>query len=116
MTSTTSPAGRFGIEPSFRREMRKLFPDDPLVELPFSHPIFHGLYEFPGGLPKIHEHDGGPAKAFGIVHDGRLVVFFSYDCDLGDGLEDEDVHHDPPEKREAALRMAMNIVHYVLTR
>ncbi|TMQ72606.1 MAG: DUF4159 domain-containing protein [Candidatus Eisenbacteria bacterium] len=106
----------FGIEPSFRREMRKLFPDDPLVELPFSHPIFHGLYEFPGGLPKIHEHDGGPAKAFGIVHDGRLVVFFSYDCDLGDGLEDEDVHHDPPEKREAALRMAMNIVHYVLTR
>jgi uncharacterized protein DUF4159 len=105
----------FGIEPSFRREMKKVFPDDKLVELPFSHPIFHGLYEFPGGLPKIHEHDGGPARAFGIVHDGRLVVFFSYDCDLGDGLEDEDVHHDPPEKREAALKMALNIVHYTLT-
>lgn len=106
----------FGIEPSFRREMKKVFPDAPVVELPFSHPVFHGLYEFPGGLPKIHEHSGGPAQAFGIVHDGRLVVFFSYDCDLGDGLEDEDVHHDPPEKREAALRMALNIVHYALTR
>jgi hypothetical protein len=106
----------FGIEPSFRREMKKVFPDAPIVELPYSHPVFHGLYEFPGGLPKIHEHDGGPARAFGIVQDGRLVVFFSYDCDLGDGMEDEDVHHDPPEKREAALRMGLNIVHYALTR
>lgn len=105
----------FGIEPSFRREMKKVFPDARLVELPFSHPIFHGLYDFPRGLPKIHEHGGGPARGFGIVHDGRLVVFFSYDCDLGDGLEDEEVHHDPPEKREAALRMALNIVHYALT-
>ena len=105
----------FGIDTSFRREMKKVFPEDSLVELPFSHPIFHGLYEFPGGLPKVHEHDGSPALAFGIVHDGRLVVFYSYDSDLGDGLEDEDVHHDPPEKREAALRMALNIVHYALT-
>ena len=106
----------FGIDPSFRREMKRVFPDAAVLELPFTHPIFHGLYEFPGGLPKIHEHDGGPARAFGIVHDGRLVVFYSYDCDLGDGLEDEEVHHDPPEKREAALRMALNIVHYALTR
>jgi hypothetical protein len=105
----------FGIDPSFRREMQKVFPDSRIVELPFSHPIFHGLYEFPGGLPKIHEHDGGPARAFGIVHDGRLVVFYSYDCDLGDGLEDEEVHHDPPEKREAALRMGLNLVQYALT-
>jgi hypothetical protein len=105
----------FGIGPSFRREMKKLFPEDELVELPFSHPIFHVLYEFPHGLPKIHEHDGGPAKAFGIVHDGRLAVLFTYDCDLGDGLEDEEVHHDPPEKRDAALRMGLNIVHYALT-
>jgi hypothetical protein len=105
----------FGIAPSFRREMKKLFPDAELVELPFDHPIFHGLYDFPHGLPKIHEHDGGPARAYGIVRGGRLCVFFSFDCDLGDGLEDEEIHHDPPEKREAALRMAMNIVHYALT-
>jgi len=105
----------FGISPSFRREMKKLFPDAELVELPFDHPVFHQVYEFPGGLPKIHEHDGGPARAYGIVRDGRLCVFFSFDCDLGDGLEDEEVHHDPPEKREAALKMSINIVQYALT-
>jgi hypothetical protein len=105
----------FGIEPSLRREMKRVFPDVAFVELPFSHGIFHDLYEFNAGLPKIHEHDGGPAKAFGIVWDGRLVVLFTYDTDLGDGLEDEEVHHDPPEKREAAARMGLNIVHYALT-
>lgn len=105
----------FGISPSFHREMKKLFPDAELVELPFDHPVFHQIYEFPGGLPKIHEHDGGPARAYGIVRDGRLCVLFSFDCDLGDGLEDEEIHHDPPEKREAALKMSMNIVQYALT-
>jgi hypothetical protein len=105
----------YGIAPSFRREMKKLFPDEELVELPFDHPIFHQLYEFPGGLPKVHEHDGGPARAYAIVRGGRVCVFFSFDCDLGDGLEDEEIHHDPPEKREAALRMSMNIVQYALT-
>lgn len=105
----------FGIEPSIRREMKKVFADASLVELPFNHPVFHQPYDFPAGLPKIHEHSGGPARAFGIVRDGRLAVLFTYDTDLGDGLEDESVHHDPPEKREAALRMAMNIVHYALT-
>ena len=105
----------FGMAPSFRREMKKVFPESELIELPFSHPIFHGLYDFPRGLPKIHEHSGGPPRGFGIVHDGRLAVFFSYDTDLGDGLEDEEVHHDPPEKREEALRMALNIVHFALT-
>lgn len=106
----------FGIDPSFRREMKRVFPDASIVELPFTHPIFHSLYDFPGGLPKIHEHDGGPARAFGIVVGGRLAVFYSYDCDLGDGLEDEEVHHDPPDKREAALRMGLNLVQYALTR
>ena len=106
----------FGIDPSFRREMKRVFPDAPIVELPFAHPIFHSLYDFPGGLPKIHEHDGGPARAFGIVVGGRLAVFYSYDCDLGDGLEDEEVHHDPPDKREAATRMGLNLVQYALTR
>jgi hypothetical protein len=105
----------FGIDAAFRREMARVFPDAPIVELPFSHPIFHGLYDFPAGLPKIHEHDGGPARAFGIVHDGRLAVLYTYDTDLGDGLEDEEVHHDPPEKREAALKMAIDIVQYALT-
>ena len=105
----------FGIAPSLRREMKKVFPESEFIELPFSHPIFHGLYDFPRGLPKIHEHTGGPPRAFGIVHDGRLAVFFSYDTDLGDGLEDEEVHRDPPEKREEALRMGLNIVHYALT-
>ena len=105
----------FGIDPSFRREMKRVFPDDPIVELPFSHPIYHQLYDFPNGLPKIHEHDGGPPRGFGILHDGRLAVFYSFDTDLGDGLEDEEVHHDPPEKRDAAMRMAMNVVHYALS-
>ena len=105
----------FGIDPSFRREMKRLYPESPLIELPFSHPIFHQLYEFPNGLPKIHEHDGGPARAFGIVHEGRLVVFYSFDTDLGDGLEDPEIHHDPPEKRDAALRIALNIVHFALS-
>ena len=105
----------FGIEPSLRREMRRVFPETPFVELPFSHPIFHQLYEFPHGLPKIHEHDGGPPRAFGIVHEGRLAVLFTFDTDLGDGLEDEEIHHDPPDKREAAARMALNIVHFALT-
>jgi hypothetical protein len=105
----------FGVDPSFRREMKRVFPDTPLLELPFTHPIFHQLYEFAKGLPKIHEHDGGPARGFGIVHEGRLVVFYSFDTDLGDGLEDEEIHHDPPEKREAALRMALNIVHFALS-
>ena len=104
----------FGIEPSLRREMKRVFPE-PFVELPFSHAIFHQLYEFPHGLPKIHEHDGGPPRAFGIVHDGRLVVLFTFATDLGDGLEDEEIHHDPADKREAANQMALNIVRFALT-
>jgi len=105
----------YGMAPSVRREMAKLFPDAEMVELPFSHPVFRQPYAFPSGLPKIHEHDGGPPRAFGVVRDGRLCVLFSFDCDLGDGLEDESVHKDPAEKREAAARMAVNIVHYALT-
>jgi Domain of unknown function (DUF4159) len=105
----------FGVDPSFRREMKRLYPETPLIELPFSHPIFHQLYDFPGGLPKIHEHDGGPARAFGIVREGRLVVFYTFDTDLGDGLEDPEIHHDPQEKRDAALKMALNIVHFSLS-
>lgn len=105
----------FGMDKSFRRELGKIFPDEELVEIPFDHAIYHGLYEFPAGLPKIHEHDGGPPRGLGILRKGRLVLFYSFDTDIGDGLEDADVHGDPPEKREAALRMALNVVSYVLS-
>ena len=95
--------------------MRQVFPDRPLVEVPFDHPIYHAFYDFPNGPPKIHEHDGKPPQGFGIFDRGRLVVFYTYESDIGDGLEDPEVHHDPPEKREAALRMAINVVVYALT-
>ena len=88
----------YGMDASIRRELARLFPDHPLVEVPLDHTIYHLVYDFPRGLPKIHEHDGKPAQGFGIFLDGRLVVFYDYQCDLGDGWEDPDVHHDPPEK------------------
>jgi len=105
----------YGMDSSFRREIKKVFPDSPLIELPFDHPIYHSFYDFPNGLPKIHEHNGKPAQGFGIFYQNRLVVFYTYECDLGDGWENPDVHNDPPEKREAALRMGINIVLYYLT-
>ena len=105
----------YGMDTSFRREIKRIFPDSPLIELPYDHPIYHSFYDFPDGLPKIHEHDNKPAQGFGIFIDERLVVFYTYECDLGDGWEDPVVHNDPPEKREAALKMGVNIVVYVLT-
>jgi len=104
----------YGMDPSFRREIRRIFPDNMLVELPFSHPIFHQAYQFPNGLPKIHEHDGKPPQGLGIFYNGRLVVFYTYECDLGDGWEDAAVHNDPEEKRSAALKMGANIFLYAL--
>jgi hypothetical protein len=91
-----------------------VFPDHPLVEVPVDHPVYHLVYEFPDGLPKIHEHDGKPAQGFGVFLEGRLVVYYSYESDLGDGWEDPDVHKDPPELREAALRMGVNLVTYAV--
>jgi hypothetical protein len=105
----------YGMDSSFRKEIKKVFPDSPLVELPFDHDIYHSFYDFPEGLPKIHEHDGKPPQGFGIFLDNRLAVFYTYECDLGDGWEDPDVHNDPPEKREAALKMGINIIMYYLT-
>ena len=99
----------------FRAEMAKVFPGVSLVELPFDHEIYHSFYRFPDGLPKIHEHDGGPPHGYGIFHEGRLVVFYSFNTDIGDGMEDGEVHNEPPEKHEAALRMGVNVVVYVLT-
>jgi len=105
----------YGLDEHFRKEIRKVFPEEELVELPFSHEIYSTIYAFPGGLPKIHEHHGGPPHGYGIVYEGRLVVFYSFNTDIGDGLEDAGVHDDPPDKREAASRMAVNIVSYALT-
>lgn len=105
----------YGMDASFRREIARVFPDHPLVEVPLDHPIYHIVYDFPRGLPKIHEHDGLPAQGFGIFLNGRLAVFYSYQTDLGDGWEDSSVHHDPPEKHEAALRMGVNLVTYAVT-
>ncbi len=99
----------YGMDESFRREMARIFPEKELIELPTDHPVFHALYEFPDGLPKIHEHDGAPPQAFGIFHQGRLIVIYTYETDLGDGWEDPDVHEDLPEIREDALRMGVNI-------
>ncbi|MBI4409759.1 MAG: DUF4159 domain-containing protein [Gemmatimonadetes bacterium] len=104
----------YGLDESFRRELGRVFPDKQLVELPADHPVYHVFYDFPRGLPKIHEHDGKPAQGFGILHEGRLLVYYSYESDLGDGWEDADVHGDPPEIREQALRMGVNLFLYAL--
>lgn len=104
----------YGLNESFREEVAKLFPDEEFVELPPDHPVFHTVYDFPEGIPKIHEHDGARPQGFGIFHGGRLVLFYSYESDLGDGWEDADVHDDPPEIREQALRMGVNLFVFVL--
>lgn len=106
----------YGLDASFRREIRRVFPRAELVEVPRDHPIYHVVYEMPGGLPKVHEHDGLPAQGLGIFHQGRLVVFYSYQSDLGDGWEDAAVHDTPSAVREQALRMGANLFVYALTR
>lgn len=103
----------YGIDKYLRREMKKVFPELDFVELPFNHPIYHQKFEFKRGLPKIHEHDGKPAQGFGIIYKGRLVVFYDYECDLGDGWEVAEVHHDPLEIRTKALQMGANILSYI---
>jgi hypothetical protein len=104
----------YGMDASFRREIARLFPGEELVEVPLDHPIYHLVYDFPKGIPKIHEHDKRPAQGFGIFLDGRLVVFYSYQTDLGDGWEDPEVHRDPVERRESALRMGVNLFAYAV--
>ena len=105
----------YGIEQYVRREMKKVLPDQEFVELPFNHPIYHTVYQFDNGLPKIHEHDNLPPQGFGLFIDGRLVCFFSHECDLGDGWEDPSVHNDPMEKHIEALQMGANIVGFVFS-
>jgi len=103
----------YGIDPYIRREMKKVFPNLDFVELPFSYPIYHTAFDFKNGLPKIHEHDGKAAQGFGIIYKGRLVCFYDYECDLGDGWEDTDVHNDTKEAHLKALQMGANIIKYV---
>jgi hypothetical protein len=105
----------YGMDEYFRREMKKVFPDKNWTELPFSHPIFNQKYSFPNGLPKIHEHDAKPPQAFGLFHEGRLICLYTYECDLGDGWEEQSVHNDPQEIRQKALKMGTNIIQYVFT-
>ena len=105
----------FGLDPFVRPEMKKVFPELDFVEMPFSHPIYHQKYNFANGLPKIHEHDGKQPKGYGLIYKGRLVCFYSFDCDLGDGWEDPEVHNDTPEKRQQALQMGANIIQYAFT-
>ncbi|MBK9506795.1 MAG: DUF4159 domain-containing protein [Bacteroidetes bacterium] len=103
----------FGMDPYIRPALKKVFPELDLIELPFSHPIFHQRYDFKNGLPKIHEHDNKPPQAFGLFWEGRLVCLYTYECDLGDGWEDADVHKDPEEVRLKALQMGANIIQFV---
>lgn len=103
----------YGIKDFIIPQMKKVFPELDFVELPFTHPIYHQKYDFPNGLPKIHEHDNLPPKGYGLIWEGRLVCFFSWECDLGDGWEDQDVHNDSQKTRTQALRMGVNLIQYV---
>ena len=105
----------YGMDKFVRPEMKKIFPESEFVELPYSHPIYHQTYDFDNGLPKIHEHDAKPSQGFGLFHEGRMVVFYSYESDLGDGWEDAEVHKDSPEIRLKALKMGANIIDFVFS-
>lgn len=103
----------YGLNPYLRREMNKVFPGVEFVELPFSHPIYHQKYDFPDGLPKIHEHDDNEPRGFGMFYEDKLVCFYDYECDLGDGWESREVHNDSEEKRTEAFMMGANIIQFV---
>jgi hypothetical protein len=105
----------YGLDKSFRREIRKVFPEQDLVELPFSYGLYHCQFDFPAGPPKTHEHNNKPPQGFGIVVRGRLVVYYTFESNPSDGWTDPEVHHDPPEKREEALRFGTNLVVWAMT-
>lgn len=104
----------YGLDPYIRKELKKVFPDDELIELPFSHPIYKSYFDFSQGVPKIHEHDKKSPQGFGIFINGRLAIYYTYESNLGDGWADKNVHNDPDEVRENALKMGTNIIVYVL--
>jgi hypothetical protein len=104
----------FGMDQFIRTQMKKVFPELEFIELPFGHPIYHQKYDFAKGLPKVHEHDGGAPQGFGLLWEGRLVCFYDYECDLGDGWEDWAVHKDSEETRQRALQMGANIFQFAM--
>lgn len=103
----------YGMDQYIRKEIKKIFPNNDMIEIPSDHPIFQKPFVFANGLPKIHEHDGKRPQAFGIFIEGKLVLLYTYECDLGDGWEDAEVHNDPLEVREKALKMGANIINYI---
>ena len=105
----------YGLDQFVRLEMKKVFPELEFIELPFDHPIYHQQYGFENGLPKIHEHDGKPAQGLALIYEGRVVCFYSYESDLGNGWEDQSIHNDPESVRQQALRMGANIISYAFT-
>jgi hypothetical protein len=105
----------YGLDKFIRSQMKKVFPELDFIELPFDHPIYHQKYDFKNGPPKIHEHDGKAPQGFGLVYEGRLIVYYTFEADLGDGWEDWDVHKDSDETRTKALKMGANIIQYVFT-
>ena len=105
----------YGLNAYIRLEMKKVFPELEFVELPHDHPVYKQKFEFPQGLPKIHEHDNKPAQGFGLIYEGKLVCFYSYESDLGNGWEDQRIHNDPEEVRRKALQMGANLIAYAFT-
>lgn len=105
----------YGMDAYIRPEMKKVFPELDFIEIPFDHPIYHQSYDFENGLPKVHEHDNQPARGYGLIYEGRLVCFYSYESDLGDGWEDPEVHKDSQNIRILALKMGANILQYAFT-
>jgi hypothetical protein len=105
----------YGMDKFIRSELKKVFPELELVEIPFTHPIYHQKYDFPKGLPKIHEHDNKPPKGYGLFYEGRLVCFYTYETDLGNGWEDQTIYNDPEELRQKALQMGANIIAFATT-
>ena len=105
----------YGLDESFRKEIKRVFPDRPLVEVPYKHPIYHLVYDFPAGPPKVHEHDGKPAQGFGIFIGNRLAVYYTYSADVGNGWEDVGTYPDPPALHEQAIRMGINLFTYAAT-
>lgn len=105
----------YGLDKFIRREMKKVFPELNFVEVPYNHPIYHQRFNFPNGLPKVHEHDGKAPQGYGLFWQGKLVCFFSYECDLGNGWEDQSVYNDPEEVRQKALQMGANILQFAFS-